>query len=241
VRDADVQMCRFFELVCLLLIKLIERVENLTNPATFLYLTMQNSFLVLSWLLTCYIQVNKAYSSRKQADLKGAVIRRLEIKKDSIDKLLEKRGKSVLVYAKAPGRKTWIAITNDKWPDKIDYTYNVLKNASGKIILIAQIPYSESGDWDIEHFSYFDEGGKIFAFVDKQSIFTDYKGGIVREISTRYFDENFHQLKKADELVDKDFKPVRVDKHNFDFRDDQFIIYKNANECLGGYGFRLAQ
>ena len=138
--------------------------------------------------------VNKYYCPPKQADVKGAVIRQLEIKRDSIDKLLKKHGNLLFTYAKIPGRKALVAVTNDKWPDEMDYTYNVLKNASGKIILIAQIPYSESGDWDIEHLSYFDGSGRIFAFVDKQSIFTDYKGGIVRAINTRYFDENFHQL-----------------------------------------------
>jgi hypothetical protein len=199
---------------------------------------MRNSFLVIGWLLSCSMHVNKLCCPPKQPIVKEAVIRRLETKKDSIDKLLKKPGKSLFIYAKVPGRKAWIAITNDKWPDEIDYTFNVLKNAAGKIILIAQIPYSESGDWDIEHLSYFDESGRIFAFADKQSISTDYKGGIVRKISTRYFDQNFHQLKKVDELVDKDFKPVSVDKANFDFRDDQFIIYKNVNQCLNGYGFK---
>ena len=123
----------------------------------------------------------------------------------------------------------------------MEYTYNVLKDASGKINFIAQIPHSESGDWDIEHLTYFDESGKTFAFVDKQSIFTDYKGGIIREISTRYFDQNFHQLKKVDKLVDKDFKPIAVDKTKFDFRDDQFVIYKNVNQCFNGYGFKSTQ
>jgi hypothetical protein len=202
---------------------------------------MKNFFLVLSWSLTCFIHVNQNFSPRKQADVKGALIRRLETKKDSIDKLLEKHSHSLLIYAKVSGKKAWIAIKNDNWPDEIDYTCNVLKNASGKVIFIGQIPYSESGDWDIEHLSYFDESGKIFAFVDKQSIFTDYKGGIVREISTRYFDENFRQLKKTDELADKDFKPVTVDKTNFDFRDDKFVIYRNVNQSLNGYGFKLAQ
>lgn len=240
MRIENVQMCRFFELVYGMLIKLIGRVEDLTNPATFLYLNMQNSFLVLNWLLACFISINKSYYPRKQSDLKSVVIRLLEIKKDSIDKLLEKRGKSLLIYAKVSGRKALVAVTH-KWPDGIDYIYNVLRNTSGKVILIAQIPYSESGDWDIEHLSYFDESGRMFAFVDKQSIFTDYKGGIVRAISTRYFDENLHQLKKADELVDKDFKPVKADKNNFDFQDDQFVIYKNVSQCLKGYGLKLLQ
>ena len=202
---------------------------------------MQNSFLILNWLLACFISINKSYYPTKQTDLKGAVIRLLEIKKDSIDKLFEKRGKSVLIYAKVSGRKALVAVTNNKWPDGIDYSYNVLKNASGKVILIAQIPYSESGDWDIEHLSYFDESGRMFAFVDKQSIFTDYKGVFVRSIGTRYFDDNFHQLKKADELVEKDFKPVKADKSDFDFQDDQFVIYKNVSQCRKGYGLKLLQ
>jgi hypothetical protein len=132
-----------------------------------------------------------------------------------------------------------VPIENDKWPDKIEYTYNVLKGVSGKINFIAEIPYSESGDWDIEHLTYFDESGKTFAFVDKQSIFTDYKGGIVRAIDTRYFNKRFHQIKKTEELLDKDFKPVVVEKANFNFREDYFTICKSVNECLKGYGILL--
>lgn len=168
-----------------------------------------------------------------------SLLTKLKDKKVAVDKSL-KRGAALFVFVKIPGKKTLIKIKNDHWPDEVEYTYNILKNASGKIIFIAQIPYSESGDWDIEYKHYFDEQGKTYAFNKEESIFGDNSdGGVIRDILVNYYDENFTILRHVNYLTDKNYEVIKRNRNNYDFRDYKYTIYKNANDCLMGYNIKL--
>src|SRR5439155_4172503 len=85
----------------------------------------------------------------------------LNKEKEATDKYLAKHSKEVIVLVKVPGKKKLVQVKGENWPDEIEYTYNILKNKSGKVILIVQSPFSESGDWDIDYKHYFDDNGCI--------------------------------------------------------------------------------
>jgi hypothetical protein len=171
---------------------------------------------------------------------KDSILFRLKNKKAAIDQYITKHNKTLIVFVKVPGKKNLIKVNNGHWPDEIEYTYNILKNSSGKIIFVAQIPYSESGDWDIAYRHYFDEQGNTYAFYKEESIFGDVKGGVIREILLTYYDEKFKNISQVNSFTDKDYRTIKINKNMFDFRDYNYSIYKNLSDCLAGYNIKIA-
>jgi hypothetical protein len=138
-----------------------------------------------------------------------------------------------------PGKKSLIRVYNEKWPDEIEYTYNIVKDKGGKIIYILQTPFSESGDWDISYKHYFDEDGHVFAFYRVESIFDDnVKGGVIRNTVLKYYNKDFKIVKQNNRLEDTKGALVKANKNNFNFRDYNYTIYKNLAECLKGYNVK---
>ena len=171
-----------------------------------------------------------------QATQANADALKLASKKNAIDHYIDTHTKSAIVFVKVPGNKNLVAVKNDRWPDEVEYTYNIYKNPTGKIVFIAQIPFSESGDWDIVHKYYFDDHGNTFAFLKQASIFNDdLKGGVVREILLNYYDQKFKNISQVTKLTDKDYRSIRKNKNSYDFPDDQSVIYKNLSECVAAY------
>jgi hypothetical protein len=176
----------------------------------------------------------------KLASQKDSIILKLKNKKAAVDQYLLKHDKALVVFVKIPGKKNLIRIENENWPDEIEYTYNILKNSSGKIIFVAQIPYSESGDWDIAYRHYFDEQGNTYAFNKVESIFGDVKGGVIREILLTYYDEKFKNISQVNSFTDKDYRTIKINKNKFDFHDYDYNIYKNLSDCLASYNIKIA-
>jgi hypothetical protein len=162
---------------------------------------------------------------------------KLKSKKAAIDNYLDKHPKAITVLVKVPGKENLVRVVGDKWPDEIEYTYNIIKDKAGKIILIAQTPESESGDWDIIYKHYFDENGNTFAFYQSEALFTDQvKGGVAGKELLRYYDPLFKTISQTNQLVDVDHKPLKAKESELDFREYKYSIYKNVKECLAGYG-----
>lgn len=112
---------------------------------------------------------------------------------------------------------------------------NILRDALGKIVLIDERPESESGDWDIEYKHYFDSEGRPFTFFRQESIFDDDgKDTIIRERLFDFYTADFKKVGETKGLFDKDYKPLRSKKKNFDFRDFPYPIYKDVKSCLKG-------
>ncbi|BAU52245.1 hypothetical protein [Mucilaginibacter gotjawali] len=171
-----------------------------------------------------------------------SILAKLKASKAAIDKYVAQHPKNLIVLVKVPGKKNLVRVINEKWPDEIEYTYNIMIGQPGKVIFIDQIPYSESGDWFIEYKHYFDERGNTFAFSKEESIFDDsVKGGIVRTTLLKYFDAGFKNISQVDKLTDKDGNEIKKNKNNFNFREYKYAIYKSVKDCLDGYYINYSQ
>ena len=160
----------------------------------------------------------------------------LKKRKETIDQYEYKHRKEMMVFLKLEGKSKLIRAKTQDLPDNAEYIYNVLKDESGRIILIEQIPCSQSGDWYIEWKHYFDTDGNTFCFSNRQSIFNDsVKGGVVVEELVKYYNKEFRLLESKSKLTDKDDKTISRKESEFDFRDYKYSIYKNANECLNAF------
>ena len=191
-------------------------------------------FLILLFCF-CSLQIVKTPSASNMPH-KVSVLDSLKKKAKEIDQYVYKHQKELLVFAKVPGKSKLVRVIKENWPDATEYTYNILKDSTGHIIMIAQMPYSESGDWYIEYKNYFDNNGKTFCFSKRETVFDDsVKGGIAMEQLFNYYDLNFNLLGKIDKLTDKDEKTIKRKKTDFDFPGYKYSIYKNLHECLVNY------
>ncbi|MFA6087318.1 hypothetical protein [Mucilaginibacter sp.] len=181
----------------------------------------------------------KAQSATGKVATVDSALSSLKSKKAAIDKYVDAHKKQMGVFVKAPNKKALIRVYNEKWPEEIEYTYNIIKDKAGKIIYILQTPFSESGDWDILYEHYFDESGNVFAFFRVESIFDDnVKGGVVRNKLLKYYNKDFKVVKQNNWLTDTNGGIVKANANTFNFRGYNYTIYKNLAECLKGYNIK---
>lgn len=165
-----------------------------------------------------------------------AFVRSLKKKKDAIDKLLLRDTDSLRVFVKMTGKDQLLKILNNDFPENdVECTYNVLK-VNGRVLMIAELPYSESGDWIIAHKHYFDTNGNTFVFTKDESRFTDQvPGGMLWEKLVTYYDGDFNIVHQVNKLIDNNNRPVAGKKNEYDLMDDVYKVYKNADACLNAY------
>jgi hypothetical protein len=197
--------------------------------------------LCLLWLpLVLFFQQSPSIIKHTPANADTVLIA-LKKKRAAIDQYVYKHQKDLIVMVKVSGKKNLVRVKNENWPAETEYIYNILKDTTGRVILIAEMPYSESGDWYIEYKNYFDNNGRTFVFSKRETVFDDsVKGGVAMEELFNYYDAGFKIINQKHSLTDKDEKPIKRNNNEFDFRDYKYNIYKNLNACLAGYHIQLA-
>ena len=159
----------------------------------------------------------------------------------AIDLYAKKNQQRLIVLVKLPNKKGLLRVKNGKWPDDIEYTYNILKDTAGRIILISQIPYSESGDWFITYSHYFDERGKTFAFRKETNTFdSDIKGGVIFENLTKYYNTDFKIIKQIYTIQDKSGKAIKNNGH-INMYQYKYTLFKDVEQCLKAYNITSMQ
>lgn len=143
------------------------------------------------------------FSSYEQSSLVDQVDKkRLEIEKQISNEECE-----LIILVKIKGEIDLQRVLEENWPEKVETTYNILKNQNGEIIFIGEIPTSESGDWYLELRHYFTENGNILAFKKRLSYFNDNCGdGVVIEEVTELFNNEFKIIKSTKTLTDQNGK-----------------------------------
>jgi hypothetical protein len=162
---------------------------------------------------------------------------KLKAKRVAADKYLKQHDKALLLYAKVEGKKYALKIKNEEWPEVVESSFNVLKDARGKIMMILEIPFSQSGDWSITYTHYFDDDGNTYAYKKNINVFDDVKGGVVYGTQINYYRANHKLLSQSKSIRDKYGKKV-IDTGHISMYDSWYkpTVYKNVEECLKGYG-----
>ncbi|MBB6611330.1 hypothetical protein H7F15_09800 [Pontibacter sp. Tf4] len=176
--------------------------------------------LLSAAVLSCAQKVNKApVDESKQAYSTRELKERLYRQKAQTDTLFSKNLDEVKVLVKVKDTNKPVEVFNEAWPEEIEETYNILKDASGRIIRISESPYSESGDWDIVYSYYFDENGDTYAYERKISAFNTFcpDGGIIEDVSQETV-VKLYGLNHA--LIDSTYKMV-----------DQNAVDITASKC----------
>ena len=153
------------------------------------------------------------------------------------DNYLKLHENDLIVLVKSPGKTEPISVKNNNCPDSIDYTLNILNDSEGKIMFIALIPYSESGDWNVKCQYYFDKQGNMYAFYKEESVFAGEDGSsdVVRDLLVKYYDSDFNIINSKNWITDMHYKKIMGNTNNFDFPDFKYRIYKNLDQFLAAY------
>jgi len=190
--------------------------------------------IALATIILLLYQLSIAQS--KKGDNKKDVIE-LKRKKTAIEKYLFKHRKDIIVLVKVYGKKKLVKVKNENWPEETDIIYNVLKDSTGRIVLISKMPYSQSGDWYLGYEQYFDDKSKTFAFSDAESVFDDtVKDGIVRRDDLFYYNDKFQLIYKLNSLTGLKGMPIKRNVNEFNFHNEKGVVYKNVDVCLKAYG-----
>ena len=158
-----------------------------------------------------------------------------------IDTFFNQNKDKPLVYAKPVGAEESKQITDGKLPENVEITFNVLKDSSGKIITVAEFPFSESNDWKVILTHYFDKDGKTFIFERQTNFFNSIcTDGIAYETRTDFYDGEFRLIDKKYRLVDEKNRALPKDSCRFPYNKnykvsadiDQYLLtngIKNSN------------
>ena len=156
------------------------------------------------------------------------------------DDTLKHHEKEIIVLVKVPGKVNLLRVKGDKWPEEIEYTYNIKKDSTGKIFEIVQMPNSESGDWFLSLAHYFDNNGNTYAFQRNFNVFdSEIKGGVIYETTAKYYDSQFKQLGKNHKVTDINGKRVNDKNTPLDAYNYKYTVYRSLNECLKAYHIKL--
>lgn len=195
-------------------------------------------FLLAALAISC--NSKKQEPATEQSKAAAAPSSSQVMQKSAIDTLFSNSKDKLLVLAKITEDSEAIEIRNAEFPGTIASAINILRDEWGKVICVAEFPYSESGDWWVGQRHYFDAEGKTFAFEQQASQFNSgCTEGAVYETSVGYYDTNFKRTSVAYSLVDEQGMPLQPDQ--CDLYKFEYIVYPDLETLLEARKINLAQ
>ncbi|QHL88167.1 hypothetical protein GU926_12270 [Nibribacter ruber] len=153
------------------------------------------------------------------------------------DTLLTSRRKKFQVWVKHPETGELTQVVNNKWPEEVETTFNFFMDDQGRIIRISEMPYSESGDWDMMFSHYFTAEGTTFAFEKQVSAFNtycpndEYPDGITREKAIHLYSPSFTLIDSTYKMTDDEDKDITTRKCELEV-DSETQVYRNLSSYL---------
>lgn len=144
--------------------------------------------------------------------------------------------KSLIVIVKVEGKKDLMKVENKHYPQNIETTYNLLKDEKGRVVYIAEMPFSKTSEWFIAYKSYFDSTGNLYAFQRLNNFLNNgCTRGAAMENLTRYYDTKFNIVDSVYTLTDTYKKPLDKTACKFPYNFPYKVI-KTWNEYKGSKG-----
>lgn len=139
---------------------------------------------------------------------KAPALEELKANKHSIDSMITEE--SIIILAKVSDEKGLIKIKDNKYPENVETTYNLVKDKDGHIVYIAELPFSKDSNWFIAYRSYFNTEGKLFAFQRLNNfLHSECVRGAAMEKSTNYYNAKFKLIDSTYTLTDSQKKPLK--------------------------------
>jgi len=168
-------------------------------------------YIVLLLLASCAGNSNNVETSEKQITSENYLMLGDSLVNRSI------RENKVIVYVKTDGKYT--KVKDNKWPDEIETTYNVITDSIVRIYI--EVPYSESGDWNNTYTYYYDSEGLLRVSKVVSTFFNSIcYDGVLTETTVKIYDKNCKVLSNSYSLVDDKMNAIKdASKCVFNYRD----------------------
>ncbi len=102
-------------------------------------------------------------------------------------------------------------------PPNLSASYNLMRNADGNVMYVAEFPFYKKGYPENIYESIFDNEGNLLLFVRQSTFPSDNK--LIFEKSEYYYNKNHDLIKKTYQIADGNGKPIPEDAIiKFDYR-----------------------
>ncbi len=98
------------------------------------------------------------------ADSNKAAVESILKEVNRIEEFIATNEDKVELMAITPNSDIPVKVVNAEWPDMVLASFNILRRPNGQMYYYAEYPMSESGDWFIGYYHYFDKDGNVIAF-----------------------------------------------------------------------------
>lgn len=160
------------------------------------------------------------------------LLEKLRIRKAELDSSRKHQKMRLEILVKEPGKAGLTPVVNNNWPTEFETTYDLWKDANGRVLVLGEYPYSQSGDWHLGLEHYFNENGETFAFEKKTNFFNSpCINGVAFETETKYFNKGFSIISKEHTLKDIDGNTLDIKKcraaYNWPYK-----VSRNLADCI---------
>ena len=146
------------------------------------------------------------------------ILLRLKNQQAIIDSAISKKEFELKILVKEVGKAELTTVLNEVWPDNVEITFNVWKDAKGDIKQIGEYPFSESGDWFIGYVHYFDNLGKTFAFERSTNFFNSIcTDDIAFEKIIEYYNRDFNRVDRFYSLTNSEGQKLNEEACTFTY------------------------
>jgi len=177
-------------------------------------------------------------SSSQQKKEEDTALKELAALKADIDNRMSDSTLQVLVKVK--GKRELQVVKGRGYPRNIETTYNLLRDTTGKVLFISEMPYNATSEWFIAYKSYFDKDGKLFAFQRQNNFLNNgCTHGAAMENSIGYYNEDFLLIDSLYTITDTYKKPLdkKACKFPYNFK---YTVNKTLDEYLAAKNIKLA-
>lgn len=189
---------------------------------------MKTPVSVLSLMCLALILASAACNNSNKSSGGDDIAEKLKEQKLKTDRLISDSSLQVLV--KVSGSKELIKVENKRYPRDIETTYNLLKDKKGRIIYLAELPFSKTSEWFIAYKSYFDSTGHLFAFQKINNFLNNgCTHGAAMETLIKYYGPDFKVADSVYTLTDTYKKPLEKGACKFPYN-FPYTIFKTLDE-----------
>jgi hypothetical protein len=166
------------------------------------------------------------------AEENAALAKQLLLEKLHIDALTVDTLTPPLVFTKVPGQLLPVPVRNRQYPKKLEAIYQVCRDSLGRIVYLAESPFSASGDWDIVYRSYYDGRGRIFAFERTAGFFNSACiEGALYETTVKFFNAQGQVVATEQTYADDKGTPIRDKPCDFPYNFPYEVVTDVATYC----------
>ena len=165
--------------------------------------------------------------------------RQLLLQKLHIDALTLDTITPALVFIKVPDQDAPVQVKNREYPKTLEAIYQVCRDSEGRIVYLAESPFSQSGEWDIVYRSYYDEQGRIFAFERTAGFFNSAcTSGALYQTLVKFFNQQGQVIATEQTFQDQEGKPIQDKPCDFPY-DFPYEVVTDVNTYCRKLHLRL--